>query len=87
MANIFEASISGLIAADEHLHGLVAHLLAYLVDVALGHQVSAGDQHDAVGDAVHLIENVAGDDQVHSLPAQLFKQCHAIRRGPWDPGR
>ena len=49
------------VAADEHLHGLFADFLPDLVDIAFGDEVSAGDEDDAVGDAVDFVEDVAGD--------------------------
>jgi hypothetical protein len=62
------------VAANEHLHGLVAHFLPDLMNISFGDQVSAGDQDNAIGDAVNLIENVAGDQQMHSLTAKLFEE-------------
>jgi hypothetical protein len=79
----FDAMIDGkhlrrqqlrMVAANENLHRLLAHFLPHLVNIALSDQVSAGDQDNAIGDAVNLIENVAGDQQMHSLPAKLFKE-------------
>ena len=89
----FDAMIDGkhlrgqqlrVVAADENLHRFFAHFLADLVDVSLRDQVAAGDQHDAVGDAVDLIEDVAGDEEMHSLAAKLLEERDAIRRAPWD---
>ena len=44
-----------MIAANEHLHGLLAHLLPYLMNIAFSDQISTGDQHDAIGDAVYFV--------------------------------
>src|SRR5579859_6643906 len=50
------------ITADEHLHGLVAKVTADLLYCALRDDVASGDEDDAIGDTVNLVENVAGDD-------------------------
>ena len=78
----------GVIAANENLHRLFAHFLSDLMNISLGDQISAGDQDDAIGDAIDFVQNVAGDQQVHSLPASSSKSAidsaRAIGSSPFN---
>ena len=61
-------------AADQDLHGMIADFSANFFNLAFGNDVAAAHQHDAVGDAVDLFQNVAGDDDVHALLGDGFKE-------------
>src|ERR1035441_485363 len=67
-----------MIAANKYLHGFVADFLSDLMNIAFSNQVAAGDQNDAIGDSVDLVENVAGDQQVHALTAKFFKEGERV---------
>jgi hypothetical protein len=47
---------------------------AHAVDPAFSHHVAAAQQDDLIGDPVHLVEDVAGDDDVPPLGAEFLKQ-------------
>src|SRR5438876_6912619 len=56
----------GAIASNEDLHRMVFHFAANALNVALGDNVSAAHNHNAIGNDVHLMKNVARNNNVHS---------------------
>ena len=52
------------VAAHQDLHGLVLHFAAHALDLALGDHVALAQQDHLVGDAIHFVQDVAGDDDV-----------------------
>ena len=90
-----------MVAADQDLHGMLLHLAADAADLAFGHDVAVAEQNHLVGDAVHFVQDVAGDDDVHALFGQCAKQGDGFGAhqrietvqaahpapGRWDRGR
>ncbi len=64
---------AGLIAAHQDLHGLVFDFAAHALDLAFGDDVAVAEQDDLVGDAIDLVQDVAGDDDVAAFVAPLFE--------------
>ena len=52
-----------------------------------GHHVALAQQDHLVGDAVHFVQDVAGDDDVAALVAPLRGTARWFRRAPWGRGR
>src|SRR5438874_11270487 len=60
---------------------MVADFLADLADLSLGHNVAAAHQYHAVGDAIDFLQNMAGNDDVHPLLGNRFKERDRFRAG------
>ena len=58
---------------------MIADFAANFFDLAFGDDVAAAHEHDAVGDAIDFFQNVAGDDDVHSLLGDGFKERDGFR--------
>src|SRR5208282_5416206 len=59
--------LRGIRAADQNLHRMIADLAANFFNLAFGDDIAAAHEHDAVGDAIDFLQNMAGDDDVHTL--------------------
>src|SRR5258708_7036003 len=70
----FSGESRGAIAADQHLHGLLADFLAYAADLAFGDDVSVGEEDHLVRNHVDFVQDVTGDDQVAPFGGVLAKQ-------------
>ena len=53
---------------------------ANTLDLALGDYVSIAEQNDLVGDLIHLMQNVARDDDVQPLIAELLERASVSAR-------
>ena len=73
--------LAGMIAAHQDLHGLVLDLAAHALDLALGHHVALAEQDHLVADAIHFVQDVAGDDDVPSLLAPLLEERDGFGAG------
>jgi len=49
------------------------------MNISLSNQVASGDENDPIGDSVDLIENVAGNDQMHPLASEFFEERQRLR--------
>ena len=65
---------AGLVAAHQDLHGLILDLAAHALDLALGDDIAMAEENDLVGDAIDLMEDVAGDDDVAAFLAPLLEE-------------
>src|SRR5580704_9816354 len=60
---------------------MIADFSANFFNLAFGNDVAAAHQHDAVRDAVDFLQNVAGNDDVHSLFSDGFKERNGFGAG------
>src|SRR5213075_3060658 len=72
---------TGTRAAHENLHGVFFYFTAHAVNLAFGDNVAVTHQDYLIGDFVDLMQNVARDDDVQSLFAERFEQCHRFGTG------
>ena len=56
---------------------MLLDLVAHAADLALGDDVAVAEQDHLVGDHVHFVQDVAGDDDVHAF----FGECAEQRDG------
>jgi hypothetical protein len=75
------ASRWGRLAANQHLQRLVAHLVPHALDLPLGDHVAVREQDHPVRDAIHLVQDVAGDDDVEPVGRQRLEQGHGLGAG------
>ena len=71
----------------QDLHRVLGDLAAHAVDLPFGDDVAVAQQHDVVGDAVDLVQDVARDDDVRALLARGPGRARATRRAPSGRGR
>src|SRR5207248_11397341 len=60
---------------------MVADFLADLADLSLGHNGAAAHEYHAVGDAIDFLQDMAGNDDVHPLLGNRFKERDRFRAG------
>ena len=58
---------------------MIVDLLANLANLSLCNNVAAAHQHDAVGDAIDFLQNMAGNDHVHPLLGNRFEERDRFR--------
>jgi hypothetical protein len=61
------------LAAHVHVVGVLVQQVADLGDLALRHQLAARDEHDAVGEGLHLVQHVRGE-QHHGAGGRAVAQ-------------
>jgi len=59
---------------NQHLRRALVDLLAHAGDLALGDDVPVVDEHDAVGEEVDLVEDVAGEEHVAPLLRERLEE-------------
>ena len=69
-----------LIAANQNLHRMLdIHFVAHAVNRAFRHDITIVQQHNPIGHHVHFVQNVARNDQVHSIGSKLFEERDRFR--------
>ena len=71
----------------KNLHRMFLYFCADAVNLPFRHNVAVAHQHNLVGNLVDLMKDVAGDDHVHSLLSQRFKERNGFGTAPWDQVR
>ena len=59
------------------------HFLPDFLNVAFREQVSTGNRDHPIGNSIYFIQNMARDQDVHALAAQLFKQRNRLGARHW----
>ena len=57
---------------------MIADLLPHFTNLAFRHDVAAAHEYDTIGDPVDFFENVAGNDDVHSLHGKCTEQSDGL---------
>src|SRR5262245_13899649 len=65
---------SRTMAANGNPCGTLVDLSAHVLDLSLGDHVAIAEEDDLIGNYVHLMQNVAGDDDVAAFARERAKQ-------------
>ncbi len=60
---------------------MLLDLPAHGLDLAFRHYVAVAQQHDLIGDDIDLVQDVAGNDHITTLPRRRAKQRDHFRAG------
>src|SRR5665213_997167 len=55
------------VAANQNLHGMLLNFRAHAVNLSFRHHIAARQQNDAVGNQIHFVQDMAGNDDVTAL--------------------